>query len=119
MGMSLTTYLEAAWRDGRAPFDPRILVPPSDISDYNPSEVLVVCTGSQVGHPHTPTPGHVSTRNTAWCAGLHSFGAAWAHSCHNEGAGVTRHAKQVKCSSSRVRNRVAGTWHCRVRRELR
>lgn len=47
MGMSLTTYLEAAWRDGRAPFDPRILVPPSDISDYNPSEVLVVCTGSQ------------------------------------------------------------------------
>jgi hypothetical protein len=48
MGMSLTTYLEAAWRDGRAPFDPRELVPPSDIADHNPNEVLVVCTGSQV-----------------------------------------------------------------------
>ena len=54
MGMSLTTYLEAAWRDGRAPFDPRELVPPSDIADHNPNEVLVVCTGSQVPcrHPH-------------------------------------------------------------------
>ena len=48
MGMSLTTYLEAAWRDGRAPFDPRELVPPSDIADHNPNEVRVVCTGSQV-----------------------------------------------------------------------
>ncbi len=26
IGMSLTTYLEAAWRDGRAPFDPLELV---------------------------------------------------------------------------------------------
>lgn len=49
MGMSLTTYLEAAWRDGRAPFDPRELVPPSELSDYDPSNLLVVCTGSQVG----------------------------------------------------------------------
>lgn len=47
MGMSLTTYLEAAWRDGRAPFDPRELVPPSELSDYDPSSLLVVCTGSQ------------------------------------------------------------------------
>ncbi len=47
IGMSLTTYLEAAHREGRAPFDPRELVPTSDIGGMDPSELLIVTTGSQ------------------------------------------------------------------------
>ena len=47
VGMSLTTYLEAAWREGRAPMDPRDLVPQSAIEDYDPNELLIVTTGSQ------------------------------------------------------------------------
>lgn len=47
IGMSLTTYLEAAWREGRAPMDPRELVPQSAIDDMDPNELLIVTTGSQ------------------------------------------------------------------------
>ena len=47
IGMSLTTYLEAAHREGRAPFDPRELVPVHEISGMDPSELLIVTTGSQ------------------------------------------------------------------------
>jgi mRNA degradation ribonuclease J1/J2 len=47
IGMSLTTYLEAAHREGRAPFDPRELVPAADIGGMDPSELLIVTTGSQ------------------------------------------------------------------------
>ena len=47
VGMSLNTYLEAAWREGRAPMDPRDLVPQSAIDDMDPNELLIVTTGSQ------------------------------------------------------------------------
>jgi beta-CASP RNase J family ribonuclease len=47
IGMSLTTYLEAAWREGRAPMDPRDLVPQSAIDDCDPNSLLIVTTGSQ------------------------------------------------------------------------
>ncbi len=49
VGMSLTTYLEAAHRDGRAPFDPKELVSANQINDVDPSKLLIVTTGSQVG----------------------------------------------------------------------
>ena len=51
VGMSLTTYLEAAHRDGRAPFDPKELVSANQINDVDPSQLLIVTTGSQVGYP--------------------------------------------------------------------
>ncbi|GMH37110.1 hypothetical protein BSKO_04983 [Bryopsis sp. KO-2023] len=51
LGMSLTSYLEAAQRSGYAPFDPRELIHPSDLMDINPNEVLVMTTGSQ-GEPY-------------------------------------------------------------------
>lgn len=47
VGMSLTTYLEAAWKDGCAPFDPREVVGPEELEGMNPNEVLIVTTGSQ------------------------------------------------------------------------
>lgn len=47
MGTSLTTYLEAAFRNGSAPFDPRELVDPSEIQDMDPRELLIITTGSQ------------------------------------------------------------------------
>lgn len=47
IGMSLTTYLQAAHREGRAPFDPKDLVPQSAIDDMDPNELLIVTTGSQ------------------------------------------------------------------------
>jgi hypothetical protein len=40
--------LEAAWRDGQAPFDPSILVKAEDMDAYAPKDLLVVTTGSQV-----------------------------------------------------------------------
>eukprot|EP00884_Botryococcus_braunii_P003552 jgi/Botrbrau1/13198/Bobra.0351s0011.1 len=47
IGLSLHTYLEAAQLEGMAPFDPRDLIPSSDIDDYDPSQLLIVSTGSQ------------------------------------------------------------------------
>ncbi|KAG0621811.1 hypothetical protein M758_3G050600 [Ceratodon purpureus] len=47
IGLSLKTYLEAAWRDGQAPFDPSILVKAEDMDAYAPSQLLIVTTGSQ------------------------------------------------------------------------
>jgi hypothetical protein len=47
IGMSLNTYLEAAMRDGRAPIDPRELVPPSQIDACDPNELLIVTTGER------------------------------------------------------------------------
>lgn len=47
LGMSLNTYLEAAFKEGRAPIDPRDLVPQSAIDDMDPNELLIVTTGSQ------------------------------------------------------------------------
>eukprot|EP00959_Pyramimonas_sp_CCMP1952_P036232 758056-Pyramimonas_sp.AAC.1 len=47
MGASLTTYLEAAWRVGSAPFDPAELVDPSEIDGLDPSSLLIITTGSQ------------------------------------------------------------------------
>ncbi|KAL1814599.1 hypothetical protein ACET3Z_017173 [Daucus carota] len=47
VGMSLRTYLEAAWRDGNAPIDPSTLVKVEDIDAYAPKDLLIVTTGSQ------------------------------------------------------------------------
>lgn len=47
VGTSLFTYLEAAWRDGRAPFDPRTVIQPGELDDYDPNELLIITTGSQ------------------------------------------------------------------------
>ncbi|KAL0027487.1 hypothetical protein WJX77_005103 [Trebouxia sp. C0004] len=47
VGMSLNTYLEAAANEGMAPFDPKELIPVTDLDSYDPNEVLVVTTGSQ------------------------------------------------------------------------
>jgi len=51
IGMSLHTYLEAAWRDGRAPFDPREVIHAAELEDHDPSKLLIVTTGSQVHIP--------------------------------------------------------------------
>jgi mRNA degradation ribonuclease J1/J2 len=48
LGMSLGVYLKAAKQAGYAPFDPNDLIPPSQIEEYDPNELLVVTTGSQV-----------------------------------------------------------------------
>ncbi|KAE9604275.1 putative beta-lactamase transcription factor MYB family [Lupinus albus] len=47
VGMSLRTYLEAAWKDGKAPIDPSTLVKAEDIDAYAPKDLLIVTTGSQ------------------------------------------------------------------------
>lgn len=47
VGMSLTTYLEAAKKAGLAPIDPETLVPAEEIDNVNPSELIIVTTGSQ------------------------------------------------------------------------
>ncbi|KAF6161431.1 hypothetical protein GIB67_009310 [Kingdonia uniflora] len=47
VGMSLRTYLDAAWRDGKAPIDPSTLVKVEDIDGYAPKDLLIVTTGSQ------------------------------------------------------------------------
>ena len=47
VGMSLNTYLEAAAKSGIAPIDPNTLVPAEDIDQMNPSELIIVTTGSQ------------------------------------------------------------------------
>ncbi|XP_022934026.1 uncharacterized protein LOC111441254 isoform X4 [Cucurbita moschata] len=47
VGMSLRTYLEAAWKDGKAPIDPSTLVKVEDIEAYAPKDLLIVTTGSQ------------------------------------------------------------------------
>ncbi|XP_020970152.1 uncharacterized protein LOC107622212 [Arachis ipaensis] len=64
VGMSLRTYLDAAWKDGKAPIDPSTLknendrltagpllicltVKAEDIDVYAPKDLLIVTTGSQ------------------------------------------------------------------------
>ncbi|XP_057517660.1 ribonuclease J isoform X2 [Amaranthus tricolor] len=47
VGMSLRTYLDAAWKDGTAPIDPSTLVKVEDIDAYAPKDLLIVTTGSQ------------------------------------------------------------------------
>ncbi|KAH9325117.1 hypothetical protein KI387_005295, partial [Taxus chinensis] len=47
VGMSLRTYMDAAWKDGQAPFDPATLVKPEDVDAYAPKDLLIVTTGSQ------------------------------------------------------------------------
>ncbi|XP_073059919.1 ribonuclease J-like isoform X3 [Primulina eburnea] len=47
VGMSLRTYLDAAWRDGKAPIDPSTLLKVEDIDAYAPKDLLIVTTGSQ------------------------------------------------------------------------
>lgn len=50
LGLSLTTYMEAAELEGRAPFKLKELVQPADIGNIDPNELLIVTTGSQVVH---------------------------------------------------------------------
>ena len=50
IGMSLNTYLEAAKKAGIAPIDPDELIPAEEIDNMNPSEMIIVTTGSQ-GEP--------------------------------------------------------------------
>ncbi|BFI30298.1 ribonuclease J [Marchantia polymorpha subsp. ruderalis] len=47
IGVSLKTYLDAAWKDGQAPFDPSLLVKAEDMGAYSPRDLLIVTTGSQ------------------------------------------------------------------------
>ncbi|KAL6559688.1 hypothetical protein OROGR_004805 [Orobanche gracilis] len=47
VGMSLRTYLDAAWKDGKAPIDPSTLVKVEDIDSYDAKDLLIVTTGSQ------------------------------------------------------------------------
>ncbi|XP_072964820.1 ribonuclease J [Typha angustifolia] len=47
VGMSLRTYLDAAFKDGKAPMDPSTLVKIEDIDAYAPKDLLIVTTGSQ------------------------------------------------------------------------
>ncbi|XP_078182151.1 RNA-metabolising metallo-beta-lactamase family protein isoform X2 [Carex rostrata] len=47
VGMSLRTYLDAAFRDGKAPMDPSTLVKIEEIDAYAPKDLLIVTTGSQ------------------------------------------------------------------------
>ncbi|XP_071939431.1 ribonuclease J-like isoform X1 [Coffea arabica] len=47
VGMALRTYLDAAWKDGKAPIDPSTLVKVEDIDAYSPKDLLIVTTGSQ------------------------------------------------------------------------
>ncbi|KAI5417237.1 hypothetical protein KIW84_042021 [Lathyrus oleraceus] len=46
-GMSLRTYLDAAWKDGKSPIDPSTLVKVEDIDAYAPKDLLIMTTGSQ------------------------------------------------------------------------
>lgn len=47
VGMSLRTYLDAAWKDGKAPIDPSTLIKVEDIDAYAPKDLVIVTTGSQ------------------------------------------------------------------------
>ncbi|KAK4787241.1 hypothetical protein SAY86_011074 [Trapa natans] len=47
VGMSLRTYLEAAWKDGKGSIDPSTLIKAEDIDAYAPKDLLIVTTGSQ------------------------------------------------------------------------
>ncbi|CAH9119531.1 unnamed protein product [Cuscuta epithymum] len=47
VGMALRTYLDAAWKDGKAPIDPSTLVKAEDIDAYAPKDLVIVTTGSQ------------------------------------------------------------------------
>lgn len=47
VGMALRTYLDAAWKDGKAPIDPSTLVKVEDIDAYSPKDLVIVTTGSQ------------------------------------------------------------------------
>lgn len=55
LGMSLTTYLEAAKTDGRAPFDPKELISQNDLDQYAPNgkarcpPCLLLLAGALVG----------------------------------------------------------------------
>uniref|UniRef100_A0A7C9ADR5 Myb-like domain-containing protein n=1 Tax=Opuntia streptacantha TaxID=393608 RepID=A0A7C9ADR5_OPUST len=47
VGMSLRTYLDAAFKDGKAPIDPSTLIKAEDMDAYAPKDLLIVTTGSQ------------------------------------------------------------------------
>lgn len=46
VGMSLNHYLEAAHKDGRAPIDPKDVLQPNEIENYDPNKVdALICIG--------------------------------------------------------------------------
>eukprot|EP00249_Psilotum_nudum_P021161 c27999_g1_i1 orf=284-3385(+) len=47
IGLSLRTYLDAAWRDGQSPFDPSTLIKAEQMDGYSPRDLFIVTTGSQ------------------------------------------------------------------------
>ena len=61
--MSLNTYLEAAALEGAAPFDPKELIPVSDLESHDPNQVLIVTTGSQVSFPASSSQQRLSQAN--------------------------------------------------------
>ena len=65
IGMSLTSYLEAADASGRAPFNPKDLVPQSEIDTIDPNKLLIVTTGSQARQPPASPVASQPTRPAA------------------------------------------------------
>ncbi|XP_038683996.1 ribonuclease J isoform X2 [Tripterygium wilfordii] len=65
VGMSLRTYLDAAWKDGKSPIDPSTLVKVEDMDAYAPKDLLIVTTGSQA-EPR-------AALNLASCGSSHAF----------------------------------------------
>eukprot|EP00252_Welwitschia_mirabilis_P010958 TRINITY_DN2467_c0_g2_i1.p1 TRINITY_DN2467_c0_g2~~TRINITY_DN2467_c0_g2_i1.p1 ORF type:complete len:972 (+),score=187.63 TRINITY_DN2467_c0_g2_i1:36-2918(+) len=51
IGLSLNTYLDSAWKSGKAPFDPSILIKATEMDEYAPKDLVIVTTGSQ-GEPY-------------------------------------------------------------------
>lgn len=134
MGLSLHSYLEAAHKQGRAPFNPDDILPISDIGDMDPSKLVIVTTGSQVTCPHTgiaafsrstipagvpsgsrtaslcapqhhhSMPVHCSFRNV-WCSTIHIVGRAQSSLVH------MLFAMQCPATVPVFRRSPAPSWH--------
>ncbi|KAJ6748434.1 RIBONUCLEASE J [Salix purpurea] len=87
VGMSLRTYLEAAWKDGKAPIDPSTLVKVEDIDSYAPKDLLIVTTGSQA-EPRA-------------ALNLASYGSSYAFKLNKEDV-ILYSAKVIPGNESRV-----------------
>ncbi|KAJ6386856.1 hypothetical protein OIU78_016729 [Salix suchowensis] len=87
VGMSLRTYLDAAWKDGKAPIDPSTLVKVEDIDSYAPKDLLIVTTGSQA-EPRA-------------ALNLASYGSSYAFKLNKEDV-ILYSAKVIPGNESRV-----------------
>ena len=95
IGMSLTTYLEAAHREGRAPFDPKELVPQEDMDAVDPNKLLVVTTGSQVP-TFTMKQGAASVQLTLPCYKLADAAGGDEVFCVNRGDDVVQRQQSAE-----------------------